>query len=73
MLLVFHLESDPESGVRRIAVVAELRVQDREHIVRTEVLEAAEPVAGEPPGNLSEASGRPLRRLAKDCIAAASQ
>jgi hypothetical protein len=68
IFLSCYLEEMGE-GQRLLASV-ELRVTGPDQAVSSQVLTAEEPVSGELPGNLAEAMGRVIRRLATDALAA---
>ncbi len=65
-LLVWDLES---AGEMRLVGAVEFQVTGTDRVVRTKVVRAGEPVSAELPGNLAEAAGRLLRRLASEGIA----
>ena len=65
-LLVWDLES---AGETRLVGAVEFQVTGADRVVRTKVVRAGEPVSAELPGNLAEAAGRLLRRLASEGIA----
>jgi hypothetical protein len=64
-LLVWDLES---SGGTRLAGAVEFQVTGPDRVVRTQLVKDSEPVSAELPGNLAEASGHLLRRLAVEGI-----
>jgi hypothetical protein len=68
-LIAFHLESTPDGTGKRLVAVAELRVIDREHRVKTQIVEAEAAVDSELPGNLAVAAGNVLHRIATNCFA----
>jgi hypothetical protein len=64
-LLVWELESD---GGIRLSGAVEFQVTGTDRVLHTQVVKANEPVSADLPGNLAEASGRLLHRLALDGI-----
>ncbi len=67
-LVSLHLEAEAGQTPQIVGVV-ELRVIDSERIVRALVLHARETVSAELPGNVADATGRMLNRLARMCWA----
>jgi hypothetical protein len=65
-LLEWNLQSG--SGTRLVGAV-QFQITDRDRVVHTQVVRANEPVSAELPGNLADAAGRLLRRLASDGLA----
>jgi ABC-type transport auxiliary lipoprotein component len=65
-LLVWDLDS---AGEPRLVGAVEFQVTGTDRVVRTKVVRTSEPVSAELPGNLAEAAGRLLRRLASEGIA----
>ena len=64
-LLVWQLES---ADVPRLAGAIELQLTGADRVVRSEVVKESEPVSAALPGDLADASGRLLRRLAAEGI-----
>jgi hypothetical protein len=69
-LISFYV--DAASGSRLVAAV-EIEVVGVDRVVHTAVIRGEEALSGEPPGNLAQASGRLLQRLAADALARALQ
>ena len=68
-LLSWHLASG--EGMRLVGAV-EFQITSTDHVVRTQIVGASEPVSGELPGDLALASGRLLRGLASKGLKLAS-
>jgi hypothetical protein len=64
-LIVWQLES---ADVPRLAGAIELQLTGADRVVLAEVVKESEPVSTDLPGNLADASGRLLRRLAAEGI-----
>ena len=64
-LLVWQLES---AGTPQLAGAIEFQVTGADRVVRAEVVKESEPVSAALPGNLADASGRLLRRLASEGV-----
>jgi hypothetical protein len=62
-LLAWNLESS--EGVRLVGEV-EFQMTDTDRVVHTQVIRGSESLSGELPGDLAEASGRLMRRLASE-------
>jgi hypothetical protein len=65
-LLAFQLESG--AGQQLVGAV-EVQVIGLDRAISTEVIRAGEPLSAELPGDLSDAAGRLLQRLASDSLA----
>jgi len=60
LLLVWNLESKRET---QLVGAVEFQFTGMDHVVRTQIIRASEPVSAELPGNLASAAGSLLRRL----------
>jgi hypothetical protein len=65
-LLVWDIES---AGEKRLVGAVEFQVTGTDRLVQTQVVRSSEPVSAELPGNLGEAAGRLLRRVASEGLA----
>jgi hypothetical protein len=65
-LLAFQLES---GGSHQLVGAVEVQVIRADREIDAEVIRAGEPLSTEMPGNLSDAAGRLLQRLASDSLA----
>jgi hypothetical protein len=65
-LVAFQLESG--ASLQLVGAV-EVQVIDADRVINTEIIRAGEPLSTELPGNLSDAAGRLLQRLAPDSLA----
>jgi hypothetical protein len=68
-LLVWDLES---SGETKLVGVVEFQIRGADGVVNTKVVRASEQVSAELPGNLADAAGQVLRRLASEGLTIAS-
>jgi hypothetical protein len=64
-LLVWGVES---TGEKRLVGVVEFQFIGTDRAVRTQVVRASEPLSADLPGNLADAAGSLLRRLASDGV-----
>jgi hypothetical protein len=64
-LVAFQLESGAN---RRLVGIVEVQVFRADRAIDTAVIRTEEPVAAELPGNLADAAGRLLQRLASDSL-----
>ena len=64
-LLVWNVESAAE---KRLVGVVEFQFIGTDRVVRTQVVRASEPISADLPGNLADAAGSLLRRLASDGV-----
>jgi len=62
-LLAWNLES---SGVTRLVGAVEFEMTGTDRVIHTQVVRGSESVSGELPGDLAEAAGRLMRRLASE-------
>jgi hypothetical protein len=65
-LTAFQLDS---GGSHQLVGAVEVQVTRADSVVNTGVIRANEPLSAELPGNLSDAAGRLLQRLASDSLA----
>jgi hypothetical protein len=65
-LLAFQLES---GGSYQLVGTVEVQVIGADHVIDTDVIRATESLSAELPGNLADAAGRLLQRLASDRLA----
>jgi hypothetical protein len=65
-LVAFQLESGAD---HQLVGAVEVQVIGADRAVNTGVIRAGEPLSAELPGNLSDAAGRLLQRLASDSLA----
>jgi len=69
-LLTWHLDA---GASRQLVGAVELQITGVDRAIRTEVIRASEPVSLELPGDLADAAGRLLQRLAADSLARVRQ
>jgi hypothetical protein len=67
-LVVWQIEAAPSP---RLVGAVEVQVTTTDRVVRSEIIRAEEPTTADLPGDLAEAAGRLLGRLAKDCLSRA--
>jgi hypothetical protein len=64
-LVAWQIEAAPSP---RLVGAVEVQVTTTDRVVRSEIMRAEEPTAADLPGDLAEAAGRLLGRLAKDSL-----